>query len=122
MKTAIERRRQPRYRLGDGAMVVAANNPGHIQNISMGGISFVYLHSEDTIQDSETVDILDGQNDFFMEAIPCRVVSKKLLIRESSFSMIRMMQCSLEFGALTRSQKANLEAYIRRHSRKIDIS
>jgi len=99
-------------------MAVSANNPGHIQNISLGGICFVYLHGLDPGRDGETVDILDGQNDFFMEAIPCRVVSKKLLIKESSFSMIRMMQCSLEFGALTKSQKANLKAYIRTYSRE----
>jgi len=118
MKTGIERRRQPRYRLGDSAMAVSANNPGHIQNISLTGISFVYLHGLDLDKDSETVDILDGQNDFFMEGIPCRVVSKKLLVKESSFSMIRMMQCSLEFGVLTKSQKTTLAAYISTHSKK----
>lgn len=113
MKAAIERRRQPRYRLSDGALAVSANTPGRILNISMGGISFTYQHSEEPVEDSETVDILDGQNDFFMEAIPCRVVFvKKALTNEPSFGMIRMMQCSLEFGALTRSQRVDLETYI----------
>ncbi len=116
MKSSNERRRQPRYRLGEGAIAVSANNPGHIQNISMGGLSFVYLHSDEPIQEGETVDILDGQNDFFMEAIPCRMISEKLLINESSFSMMRMVQRSLEFGSLSKSQQTELETYITQHS------
>jgi len=116
MKSSIERRRQPRYRLGEGAIAVSANNPGHIQNISMGGLSFVYLHSDEPIMEGETVDILDGQNDFFMEAIPCRMVSEKLLINESSFSMMRMVQRSLEFGAMSKSQREDLSTYIAQHA------
>ena len=116
MKSAKERRRQPRYRLGEGAIAVSANNPGHIQNISMGGLSFIYLHRDTPTPDGESVDILDGQNDFFLEAIPCRTVAEKTLLNESSFSMIRMVQRSLEFGSLSQSQRDELEAYIARHS------
>jgi hypothetical protein len=116
MQPAQERRSQPRYRLGEGAIAISANNPGHIQNISMGGLSFVYLHGDTTGQEGKTVDILDGQNDFFMEALPCRTVSEKLLINDSSFSMIRMVQCSIEFGQLSRAQKAQLESYLSQHS------
>lgn len=111
-----ERRRQPRYRLGEGAIAVSANNPGHIQDISMGGLSFVYLYNDEPAQDGDTVDILDGQHDFFMEALPCRTVAEKLLINESSFSMIRMVQRSIEFGSLSKSQRVQLEAYIATHS------
>lgn len=116
MKPAAERRRQPRYRLGEGAIAVTANNPGHIQNISLGGLSFVYLNSESPMADAESVDILDGQNDFFMEAIPCQTVSEKVLINESSFSMLRMVQRSLAFGPLSQAQQRQLEAYILQHS------
>lgn len=113
MKAAIERRRHPRYRLSDGAMAVSAGIPGHIKDVSMGGISFVYLYGEDCDRKRETVDILDGQHDFFMEEIPCQVVSKKMLLNGSSFSMIRMMQCSLQFGTLTKAQTIALQGYIR---------
>lgn len=116
MQPASERRNQPRYRLGEGAIAISANNPGHIQNISMGGLSFVYLHGDTSGEESKTVDILDGEHDFFLEALPCRTVSEKLLINDSSFSMLRMVQCSLEFGQLSRAQKSQLEAYLARHS------
>jgi hypothetical protein len=116
MKTMNERRRQPRYRLGEGAIAVSANNPGHIQNISLSGLSFVYLDSDKPRPNGDTVDILDGQNDFFMEAIPCRTVSEKILVNESSFSMIRMVQRSLEFGPLSKSTRGELETYIAQHS------
>lgn len=116
MKAMQERRRQPRYRLGEGAIAVSANNPGHIQNISLGGLSFVYLHSDEPRPCGDTVDILDGQNDFFMEGIPCRTISEKLLVNESSFSMIRMVQRSLEFGPLSKARRADLETYIAKNS------
>ena len=116
MRAMNERRRKPRYRLGEGAIAVSANNPGHIQNISVGGLSFVYLYSDEPKPNGETVDILDGQNDFFMESIPCRTVSEKLLVNESSFSMIRMVQRSLEFGTLSKSRQGELETYIAQHS------
>jgi hypothetical protein len=116
MESMNERRHQPRYRLGEGAIAVSANNPGHIQNISLGGLSFVYLHSDDPKPHGDTVDILDGQNDFFMEAIPCRTISERMLINESSFSMIRMVQRSLEFGPLSKKKLAELEIYITQHS------
>lgn len=116
MKAMQERRRQSRYRLGEGAIAVSANNPGHIQNISLGGLSFVYLHSDEPRPSGDTVDILDGQNDFFMEAIPCRTISEKVLVNESSFSMIRMVQRSLEFGPLSKARQADLEIYITKNS------
>lgn len=121
MNSGIERRRKPRYQLGAGAIAVSANTPGHIQNISMGGISFVYLLSEEPSSESETVDILDGENEFFLLDIPCRVVSKRKLIKESSFSMLRMMQCSLEFGALTKPQQVELEAYMQTQAKGVDL-
>ena len=116
MKISTERRKEPRYRLGEGAIAISANNPGHIQNISLGGLSFVYLQSDATGHDDGTVDILDGQNDFFMEAIPCRTVSEKLLINESSFSMIRMVQRSLEFGQLSKTQHVQLQSYLAQYA------
>ena len=116
MKPMTERRRQPRYRLGEGAIAVSANNPGHIQDISINGLSFIYLHSNEPRPHGDTVDILDGQNDFFMEAIPCHTVSEKLLVNESSFSMMRMVQRSLEFGTLSKSRRGELETYIAQNS------
>jgi hypothetical protein len=112
MNRDSERRREPRYQVGDGAMAVSANNSGHIQNISLRGISFYYLLGEIPVENGDTVDIMDGQHNFFMQAIPCRLVSKRVLIKATSISMMRMEFCSLEFGALSKSQKDELEAYV----------
>lgn len=120
MKATSERRRQPRYRLGEGAIAVTANTPGHIQNISMGGLSFVYLHGDEPDAEVKSVDILDGQNDFFMEAIPCRTIAETLLVNESSFSMIRMVQRSVEFLEMSKAQMVALEAYIAQHAHNYD--
>lgn len=118
MTSISERRHYPRYRIGEGAIAVLASSTGHIQDISLSGLSFVSLQQDNEPQPHvTTVDILDGQNDFFMEAIPCRLVSEKLIVNDSSFSTVRMVQRSLEFGPLTKSRRDELETYIVRHAR-----
>ena len=119
MRPAMERRRDPRYQMGEGAIAVLAHNPGHLRDISMGGISFVYIHNKEPDHDGDTVDIVDGSNAFFLEELPCRVVAKRLLINEALFSMMRMVHCSLQFGTLTQVQQAALATYLHRHARPL---
>ncbi len=116
IETAVERREYIRYRLGDSAIAVSSDNPGHIKDICMGGVAFVYLDFEDDHPDSNTVDILDGENDFFMEKIPCQTVNNSGVVNDSPFNMVRMVKRTVQFGELTDLQKSKLEAYIIQHS------
>jgi len=116
MESTNERRGQPRYRLGEGAIALSANISGHIQDISLGGLSFVYLQSDGPKPNGETIDILDGKHNFFMEAIPCRTITEQPLVNRSSFSTMRMVQRSVEFGQLASHKQSELQAYIARQA------
>jgi hypothetical protein len=116
MRTAEERRRHIRYRVGDSAIAVSSNNPGHIKDICAGGLAFLYLDFDDDHPESDFVDILDGENDFFMERIPCRTVSNHKIINESPFNTVRMVKRTVQFGKLTSAQKSKLEKYIIQHA------
>lgn len=123
MKPEIDRRREARYRLGEGAIAVWANNLGQILDISSGGVSFAYMPSDDAPpQNSSTVDILDGQHTVFLEGLPCRVVFQKMQVNETFYSLVRMVQCSLEFGVLTPRQQAALEGYLRAYPKEGDCT
>lgn len=121
---ASERRRHPRYRAGEGAMAFTVNTPGRIQDISLGGISFVYVDNPNSTLDKDSVsipkraaiDIMDRREGFFLEAILYRLVTKKTLINESPFSMTRMVHCAVAFESLTEPQQTGLEVYIHKQS------
>jgi len=117
-----ERRRQPRYRTAGRAMAVADQTSGRIENISMGGICFVCSDSLTARQGDGSIAIMDGVNDFFLEAIPCRVVARKRLDSESSFSMLWKVRYSMEFGALTELQQTCLQAYINQQAESLPAS
>lgn len=121
---ANERRRHPRHQLGEGAFAFTTTTTGRIHDISMGGLSFHYLDRQAPLPAENCVDnaerckigLMDRDNGFFMQAISCRLVAQRPLASLSPFSMLRMIQCSMEFRALTTSQQNALESYITRHA------
>ena len=115
MKFNEERREHTRYKLGDSAIAVFGNSPGHISDISLGGLSFIYLDSDKPSPQSDSVDILDGQQSFFLEKIPCRTVVERLLINESPYNLIKMVRRSLEFNGISDLQKSQIKSYINSH-------
>lgn len=114
-RSAVDRRRFPRYRSGDGAMAVSAGIPGTIRNISMGGLSFVFMGSQEPTQDWNSVNIIDPMNNLFLKDLSSRVVLKKILPNNSSFCDMGMIQCSIEYLALLHEQKSDLSTYINKH-------
>lgn len=115
MKFTEDRRKHTRHRLGDSAIAVFGNSPGHIKDISLGGLSFIYLDSDRPSPVSDTVDILDGQKNFFLEEIPCRTIVERLMVNESPYNLIKMVRRSLEFVGISDHQKIQLESYINAH-------
>lgn len=113
MEFKAERRKHTRHQPGDSAIAINGSNPGHIRDISQGGLSFVYLNMDNrNVSESSHVDVMDSQKEFFMESIPCQKVSDQILLNESPFSLTTMVKRRLEFGELTPSQKVMLDRYI----------
>ena len=107
-----ERRAYVRYRISDHAIAIYGEQPGRIKDISLGGLSLVYLDIDKTSDEDSRVDLLDSHNNFFMERLPCRTVTNNVSFTESPFSIIPTVKRSVQFSGLSDLQKAKLETYI----------
>ncbi len=117
METSQERRKHPRYNLVDSAIAVCDNHPGHIQNISLGGLAFTYLDLGMSVtSEGVSVDIMDGENDFFLTGISCQTLDDSVVLSENPINMTTMTKRSVSFIELTYAQKLKLELYIEQHS------
>ena len=118
MKTnkAEERRHDTRFKVNPGAYTVFSPKsiiPGRINDISMGGLSFSYVEGEEWYHESKELDILFGENDFYLDKIPFETVSDTIIEKESPFSQITMRRCGVRFGKLTAEQQVQLKNFIR---------
>jgi len=105
-----ERRSYKRYQVGDNAFVFGAEHPGKINNISLAGMSFSHL-CEDTKRTPDRVTILDPKNEFFMEQIPCRLVSRQISHGALPTSTMHTSHVRVAF-LLDANQRDSLESYI----------
>lgn len=116
MGRQIEKRAHVRYTLSEGAIALCANHPGHIKDISLGGLAFVSLEPVESSSAIQTVDILDGQNGFFLEQVPCRMLDDTVILNDSPFNTIHMVKRRLQFEGLTETQKTKLQIYLQAHA------
>ncbi len=112
----VERRRGTRFRVENGCF--AALFPrfavvGQIMNVSRGGLAFDYLASEARTNGPSQLQILLTDHSFCLKTVPFRTVSDFAIPREFSFGSITLRRCGVQFGELTRSQRLDLEYFIR---------
>ncbi len=113
----MEKRKHPRYTLQENVIAVCENHPGRIRNLSLGGVSLVYLNLNGiSSKEIGLVDIFDGDNDFYMAGIPCQQREDQLILNESPFAMTTMTQKSLSFSELTPNQNTLLKNYLEQHA------
>ena len=108
-----EQRKDKRFQVPKDAF--AALGPdyikvGQIINISMGGLAFRYLGSEEPSNASE-LDIFLARRAFYLYKLPFETVWD-FVTDEKPFSSINMKLCGLQFGQLTQSQISELQYFI----------
>ena len=114
-----DKRKFDRFEAKSGTIVAIRPIPellGELIDIGFGGLSFKYIQSEITPQESAELIILLPNRTFFLDRIPCRPVSDIQLHSDNSFSSLPMRRCSLAFGPLETFQLAQLEHFIRHHT------
>ena len=116
-KELAEQREYKRFRVPKNAF--AALGPdyikvGQIINISMGGLAFRYLGSEEPSNASE-LDIFLARRAFYLYKLPFETV-RDFVTNEMPFSSINMKVCGLQFGGLTDEQKSDLRYFIQTHA------
>ncbi|MEJ2033605.1 MAG: PilZ domain-containing protein [Deltaproteobacteria bacterium] len=81
-KILMERRKYRRFKVRHPAFVVFNTQPtrlGEILDISMSGLSFRYMvDSEEVVNQSRELDILFGDDDFYLDKLPFSTVSDRL--------------------------------------------
>lgn len=111
-----ERRKHPRFKVKDGAVAVLKSTDhckvGTIIDVCQGGLAFRYFDEPDLFDGPFTVDIMIPQQDFSLLDIPCKPVSDSQIPSQTSFSVMPMMRCGLQFNSFDDNQAALLQTFI----------
>lgn len=115
-KILIERRKYRRFKVRHPAFVVFNTQPtrlGEILDISMSGLSFRYMvDSEEVVNQSRELDILFGDDDFYLDKLPFSTVCDRLSNNGLPFSTMIMRRRGVRFGELNDMQRDQLEYFI----------
>ena len=109
-----ERRRHQRYKVSENAFVFGAVHPGRITDISLAGMSFSHI-CDGELPETESLTILDSENQFFLEKVPCQTIARVVELSGFPASPLQVANVRVAFR-LTSIQKVLLEAYIKTHA------
>ncbi len=118
----LNRRGYERFNARNGVMAFFNNVKllyGQIEDISLGGVSFFYFHSEKLdysgplLQPDGFVDIIYGKKDYSLRKVMAHVISDDMIDpARTSKEIITNRRCSLEFKELTSDQLFLLKRFL----------
>ena len=118
-KVLDERRQQKRFKAQEGAfaaLVAQESRLGQIKDISIRGLSFRYIDSNEKLENADELKIILGNQGLYLDNVPFKKISDFEIESEYNFSTVRMRQIGLEFGELTADQKMRLDRFIQYHT------
>jgi len=113
-----EHRKHKRFQVPPGVFVgfgAYANKVGQIVDMSMGGLAYRYVGSEES-SDGSHLDVFVTDNDFYMGAVPFKTVYDFQVVARMPASPMTMRRCGVQFRKLTGKQNAQLEYFIQQHT------
>ncbi len=112
-----ERRQYTRFNTKQNTMAFSTTTCGEILNISEGGLRIkCLLHGKDKFETSFHIGLLSSTGDYFLENLPCKVVSiKDSSPMQSSHSTI-IREAGLMFIDLTTDQQAKLSIFLQQNT------
>lgn len=119
VKFSAERRQQKRFKAAEGAfaaLVEQESRLGQIKDISIRGLSFRYIDSNEKLENAKELKIILGHQGLYMDKVPFKKISDFELEREFSFSRVKMRQIGLKFGKLTSEQRMKLNRFIQKYT------
>jgi hypothetical protein len=114
-----DRRRKKRYRVKEGAYAALINKDnrlGQIRDISLVGLSFRYIASNDKFNPNGELKIILAGSGLFMDNLPVKPVSDFEVDNDYAFSSLKIRQMHLAFGDLTPQQLSMLDHFILNHT------
>lgn len=115
----VERRKNERFRLEDGALAVVGNpsaKVGQIIDVGMGGLAFRYIADEALPCESSQLDILLADDPSHLYGLRCEIVYDVETTNVIPFTSLAERRRGVKFGELTQSQRLQLEHLIRNHT------
>lgn len=88
---------------------------GQIMNLSLKGLCFNYIVNDENIPEGDEVDILLAEDNFYLGALPCRIVREKTEANELPFTPIVMRQRAVAFEGLNPEQLQTLKRFLKAH-------
>jgi len=114
----VERRKHQRFQVQNGAFVVLTppdTKVGRIVDISMGGLAFHYVGTEESSRESTQLSIFSGDCSFYLYRVTCATVSD-LRAYATGLAPLSIRRHSVQFGELTHDHASRLEHFIRNYS------
>jgi hypothetical protein len=114
MEERVERRIHKRFQVPIGVFVAFGpdhSSLGEIIDISMGGLSFRYLATEDPLIRSSTLDIFLTDRDFCLNDVPFETVSD-FGTHQIPFVPVTMRRRGVQFGEMKNNQASGIEYFI----------
>ena len=114
-----DRRRKKRFQVKEGtyaALINANNKLGQIKDISLVGLSFRYIDSNEQNHPESELKIILAGTGLIMDDLPYEPVSDFEVDDEYTFSSVKMRQMHLAFGELTPQQLSQLDLFILNHT------
>ena len=120
-RTRTERRQHRRYRVQKNALALLRNKsiqPGHITEISLGGMAFLYNSSNGQAPEASEIDIISAN---YTEAVLIRhlgikTVSDLAVSEKNAEGSTQLRKQAVRFGNLSRSQRSKLKNFIQAYS------
>jgi len=116
-----ERRQHQRYRVQKNALALLRNKsiyPGHITEISLGGMVFQYHSRNGKTPEASEIDIISAN---YTEAVLIRqlgikTISDLVVSKKKAGESTQLRKQAVRFGKLSRSQISQLKHFIRAYS------
>jgi hypothetical protein len=114
-----EQRQYKRFLAKNGAFALSkasVNKLGQIVDISQGGLAFTYIAWGESTNGVVEIDVLFAERFFYLQNLPCRVISDSEISLRNPFSSIKMRRLSVEFDKLSPKQRSELKYFIDNHT------
>ena len=118
-----DRRRGKRFRVWGKAVAVVrpylihGNPVGPINDISLGGLSFSYVVSNETTRELPELDVCLQDDGFYLCKIPFETVSDFEVKEPAGFRPMGLRRRSVQFGDLSEEQMSQLEYFMEKYAR-----
>ena len=123
-KRLVDRRKHKRLQAQHGAFVLLSPGSailGHIVEIGMGGLAFLYITSEKSPKGSSELEVLLAEQlvadySFYFDKVPFKTISDFAIPNELSLGSITIRRRGVQFGELTHNQTSALKYFIQNHT------